>query len=283
MKKKRRSLEQYREDLQERAPGGRQSLPLKDRGDGWTVIGAVSDSHLGSKHYRPDVLHYLYDRFADEGVEAVYHAGNWIEGESRLNRHDIKIFGLDDQIDYMVQEYPQRKGITTYYISGDDHEGWYQQRERISIGQHLQDRARSVGRNDLVFLGYLEADVDWVTSEGKATLRVMHGGGGTPYALSYPAQKTVESFQSGEKPDMLILGHYHKMFHSYVRSVHVVQPGCTQDQSIFMRKKGIEAHVGGAMVYVRQHAKGFIMECAPRFMSFYDEAFTRRHFDVRGY
>jgi predicted phosphodiesterase len=276
------SLAAFDEKMKEPAPGGFWSLPLKDRGDGWSVIGAVSDTHLGSKHHRPDVLKTLYRLFETEGVTDVYHAGNWIEGESRLNRHDIAIFGLDAQVSYMIQEYPAVPGLTTHLIAGDDHEGWYQQREQISIGKHLEEKAAASGRNDLHFIGYVEADIYLKTPLGASCkMRVMHGGGGSTYAISYPPQKAIESFQPGEKPDILVLGHHHKLFYSYIRGVHVVEPGCTADQSIFMRKRHIEAHVGGSLLYIRQNTgKGFVTDFVPRFKTFYDRTFTSRTFDV---
>jgi hypothetical protein len=216
----------------------------------------------------------------DEGASAAYDAGNWIEGESRLNRHDIAVFGLEAQVAYFLEAHP--KGLTTYFVAGDDHEGWYQQREQISIGRFVEDKAKAAGRNDLKFLGYVEGDILFKTEFGTtAKMKVMHGGGGATYAISYPLQKAIESLQPGEKPDILVLGHHHKLHYSYIRGVHAVMPGCTADQSIYMRKRHIEAHVGGCLVYMRQHPQGgFITDFVPRFRTFFDRSFTQRFYDV---
>jgi len=277
------SLAEYAELTAPPPPGGSIRIPAKNRGDGWHVFGVVADTHLGSKHYRPDVLGDLYDHFAAEGVREVYHAGNWIEGEATFNRYDIEVFGLTAQINHMIGVYPQRKGITTYLISGDDHEGWYQQRESINIGRHLESEAVAAGRNDLKYLGYIEADIQLRTKRGgSSVMRLMHGGGGSSYAISYRPQKIIESLQGGEKPACLLLGHYHKQFYGVVRNVHVLLPGCGQDQSIFMRKRSIEAHVGGALVYLKQDpTTGHITDFWPRFRAYFDRGFYRsREFDV---
>jgi len=271
---KKKSLAAFADRMKSPAPGGEWPLPLKDRGDGWTVLGMVSDSHLCSRGERLDVLGALYDLFADEAVEHVYHAGNWIEGERRFNKLDVTVFGLDRQIEYMIENYPARDGMVTHYIAGDDHEGWYQQREQISIGQHLEDRAARAGRRDLHFLGYVEADILLSTDGHHAKMRVMHPGGGATYAVSYAIQKTIESFQPGEKPDVLILGHHHKLLYSYIRGVHAVMPGTTCDQSIFMRKRHIEAHVGGGVLYIRQDPENdHIADFVPRFRTFFKWGF----------
>lgn len=262
------------------APGGQHRRRLRDRGDGWSVIGFTSDNHLGSKFERMDVLEELYTIFAGEGVTDVYQAGNWIDGESRMTRHDTRIFGLQNQVDYFVEKWPVRKGITTHFVAGDDHEGWYQKRELIHIGPFAEMAARKAGREDLVYLGYLEADVA-LSSGGAATpMRIMHGGGGATYAYSYVLQKTVESFQGGEKPGILCLGHHHKWDYCYPRNVHAFMPGCTEDQSSFMRKKKIEAHVGGVLGWIKQDPKdGHILRFRAEWIPFYDKGYYERRFE----
>lgn len=251
----------------------------------WRKFGACGDNHLGSKHERLDVLNALYDLYEAEGVTEVFNTGNWIEGNLRLNFHDVKIFGMDDQIGYFIEKYPQRKGITTYFVAGDDHEGWWQKAERIEIGKYAEYKARDAGRTDLHYLGYVEADIELKAQNGSAWMKVMHPGGGSSYATSYAPQKIVESFQGGEKPNVLLIGHYHKFDYCYPREVHVVQTGCTVDQSIFMRKQKIQAHVGGCLVKLNQAPDGTINRFAVEWLPFYDRGFYRpeqkRQFGLR--
>jgi predicted phosphodiesterase len=263
-------------------PGKFNIIQMQDRGDGWTVMGFVADTHLCSKHCRLDVLNSLYDIFKAEGVKDVYHGGNWIEGESRMNRYDISVFGMDNQLDFMIDNYPSRDGIITHYVAGDDHEGWYQQRESIHIGAYLEMRAKKSGRNDLHYLGYLEADVALKAPGTWAAvpMKIMHGGGGATYAYSYVLQKVVEAFQGGEKPSILCVGHHHKFDYNYTREVHAFMPGCTEDQSIFMRKRKIAAHVGGCIAWVQQDKRdGHITRFRIEWIPFYDKAFYETRFD----
>lgn len=236
------------EITKEPEPGGKRRINLAKFENKFYKIGFISDNHLGCKHERLDVLHSMYDIFQSEGVKHVYNTGNWIDGEARFNKHELKVHGMDGQINYMLKNYPVRDGVTTHYIAGDDHEGWYAQRNAINIGKYLELKAREAGRTDLDYLGYLEADVIFEMPEGQAVLRLMHPGGGSAYALSYAPQKIVESFTGGEKPDILLLGHYHKFDHLYYRSVHVVQTGCTENQTSFMRKKKLQAAIGGGII-----------------------------------
>jgi hypothetical protein len=240
---------------------------------GWRKFGACGDFHFGSLHERLDVVNTLYDLYEKEGVSEVYHTGNWIEGEARFNYSDIHIFGLDDQIDYALKVWPRKKGIKTFYVAGDDHEGWWQQKTRLRIGQHLQRKAREIGREDLVYLGYMEGHVELKASEGSAHMMVMHPGGGAAYAESYAAQKIAEAFQEGEKPDVCLVGHYHKMIYGLHRGIHMLQTGTGQDQSMFMRKQRIKAAVGGCLVELHQAPAGHINRFKPEFFTFYDRRF----------
>lgn len=240
-------------------------------------IGAVADNHLNSKFERLDVLHSIYDIFEKEGIKEVYNGGNWIEGDSRFNRYEVKNRGAGKQVDYFLQNYPQRKGIITYYVAGDDHEGWYWQREGLNIGEYAEMKARKIGREDLVYLGYVEADVELQAKKGSSIMKIMHAGGGSAYAVSYSPQKMIESFQGGEKPQILLLGHYHKADYFCYRDVHCVQLGCTQNQSTFMRKKKIQAHVGGWILEFQQAEDGSINRFKAEYLSFFNEQFYDRN------
>jgi len=264
------------------APGGQYAVKVHPGKDGWTCIGGISDTHLGSKHERLDVLNALYDLYEEAGVTQVFHGGNWIEGEARFNRYDINVYGMDAQVDYFIDHYPQRSGLTTYYVAGDDHEGWYQQRELVNIGERLEERAQARGRQDLVYLGYVEADVQLVGPGGVSTpMRVMHAGGGSSYAISYAPQKIIESLQGGEKPSILFIGHYHKAVYLFIRNIHTVSLGTGQDQSMFMRKHKIEAHVGGWIIRFKQDPiDGHITRFAGEFIPFYDRGYYEKRYEL---
>lgn len=237
------------------------------------LIGACGDNHLGSNHERLDVLNALYDIYESEGVKDVFNTGNWIEGVSRLNKHDIKVHGFGDQIDYFVQNYPSRPGITTHFVAGDDHEGWLQKAERVEVGRYAEAEALRAGRTDLHYLGYVEADVVFRASGGERLMKVIHPGGGSSYATSYAPQKLIESFQGGEKPEILLLGHYHKFDHGHYRGVHYVQTGCTVDQSIFMRKQKLSAAVGGCLIEFNQASDGAINRFKVEWIPFYNRGY----------
>ena len=249
----------------------------------WIRFGVVGDKHLGNMHCRLDVLKLLYDLFESEGITTVYDTGNWIDGEARFNKGELLVHGLDAQLDYWIENHPQRKGITTHYVAGDDHEGWYQQRECLEIGKYAMLKAQAAGRQDLKYLGYAEALVELKAARGSRMMMVNHPGGGAAYAISYKGQKYVESLQGGEKPSIVLQGHYHKFNVGYPREVWVVDTGTCCDQTLFMRKKQLQAHVGGSIIELMQAPDGRIVRFRSEFLPFFDRGFyetQRRKFGL---
>ena len=236
-------------------------------------IGFTADNHIGSKYERMDALEDLFDRFVDRGMTQVYQGGNMIDGEARFNKFDIYVHGIEDQIANFVQKWPQRDGVVTHFVTGDDHEGWYVQREHINIGQKIEDEAIRAGRTDLIHLGYMERDIEFTQPKGSSRVRVIHAGGGSSYATSYTSQKYVESLQGGEKPAVVLVGHFHKLDYAYPREVHVIQMGCTEDQTPFMRKKRLQAHVGGGVLWLTQNEYGIFTSVKVEFFTYFDRKF----------
>lgn len=258
---------------------------LSDYEGKWVRFGVVGDKHLGNMHARLDVLKLMYDLFESEGITTVYDTGNWIDGEARFNKGELLVHGMDQQINYWIDNHPQRKGVTTYFVAGDDHEGWYQQRECLEIGKHAMLMAQDQGRDDLKYLGYAEALVELKASRGSRMMMVNHPGGGAAYAISYKGQKYVESLQGGEKPAIVLQGHYHKFNVGYPREVWVVDTGTCCDQTLFMRKKQLNAHVGGCIVELMQAPDGRVVRFRSEFLPFYDRGFyetQRRKFGLPG-
>ncbi len=250
-------------------------IEIMSRKDNTFLFGACGDQHIGSKYHREDVSHDLYRRYTENKVQAVFNTGNWIDGEARFNTYDILAHGVDAQARLLSEIYP-KASFPTYAVWGDDHEGWYAQREGIDVGRYVEGVMRAAGRTDWHDLGFMEAHIKLVNANsGKsAILSVVHPGGGSSYATSYRPQKIIESLEGGEKPSVLLLGHYHKLDPGITRNVWYLQTGTTQDQTPFMRKKSLEAHVGGAMIHLEQDPEsGAITGFTPSLWRYFNRAY----------
>lgn len=253
---------------------GRIPLEFQDA-SGWVKLGAVADTHLACEEERLDALHSHYDLMEREGVTTVLHAGNIVDGYlERINGSSVKCVSAHDQALYVVDNYPQRKGLTTYFVTGDDHESWLM-RTGANFGRLLQDAAESQGRRDLVYIGHVEADVEVKTPHGAVIVKVQHPGGGSAYARSYTGQKQVEALQGGEKPQVLLQGHYHVSNYMVERNVHVISLPGFQDQTVFARKKRLRMEVGGALINFKVNGDGGISRFQLEFNMFFNRSFYK--------
>jgi predicted phosphodiesterase len=198
----------------------------------------VSDTHLCSRYERLDELHTFYAICKKVGIKTVFHAGDILEGSGRIYRgqlNDIHTYGAMRQVKYVVENYPKVDGITTYYVLGNHDISFYSE-NGVDVGELI-----SKEREDLVYLGHLQADFKL----GKMVIRLLHPDSGAAYALSYKGQKIAEQIPSGQKPDVLVLGHYHTTVYFNYRVMHVFQAGAFQGQTPFILRKGINPNIGG--------------------------------------
>ncbi len=248
------------------------------RDDNTFYFGVISDTHYGSSYCREDVCRDLYRRFEEHKVDRVFHGGNYVDGEIRFNKHELSVHGMHNQIQYLADNYPKIDGVKTYAISGDDHEGWWAQREGINIGKYTEGVMRESGRDDWVDLGYMEAHIRLINKNtGRfCVLAVVHPGGGQAYADSYPVQKTIEAYEGGEKPAVGIYGHWHKLLAGEYRNVWWLMAGCTKDTDSFGRKKRLRSTVGGTIVELEQDpVTGAIVGMTPKMYRYFNRDYYR--------
>ena len=234
------------------------------RGDKIIRFGLCGDNQIGSKYTQLTYLHDYYDICEKEGIKDIYHTGDITEGEEMRQGHKYECYvqGADAYLDEMKKNYPKRKGMTTYFITGN-HDHSLIKRAGYDIGKAIAKE-----RDDLKCLGQSYATI-FLTPNCKMDL--FHPIDGTAYALSYKPQKSMDGMQGGEKPNILAIGHYHKAEYLPIyRNIHAFQTGCFQAQTPFMRgNKYIAAHVGGWIVEIHVDKEGTITRCKGEFIPYY--------------
>jgi hypothetical protein len=255
------------------------ALPLLVGGE-WARFGLVADTHLCCKEERLAELHNQYDLFVSEGITTVFHAGNPVDGYiPRINGESVFETSIDGQAQYFIDNYPSRPGVTTYYITGDDHEGWWM-KEGFNFGGYLQYLAHAQGREDLQYIGHVEADVRVTVGNCPVPtlIKIQHPGGGSAYARSYTGQKQVEAFEGGEKPAILVQGHYHVSNYMNERNVHVISLPGFEDQTVFARKKRLRMEVGGALLEFKVNPDdGAITRCRVEFNRYFTRGYYKKY------
>jgi hypothetical protein len=153
-------------------------LPLKSK---WIKFGVVSDTHMGHKNYRPDILDHAVKRFDKEGIEFVVMPGDVLEGMSGREGHvyELAHIGATEQINYAVSELNKIKQPIYAITATNSHDGWFSNKGNMGfeVGPVLDEKVKNFN-----FIGYDEADL--VTSKG-LIIRLTHPGDGTAYALCF--------------------------------------------------------------------------------------------------
>lgn len=214
------------------------------------TLGVLGDTHLGSLYENPDLVEAAYDEFEAAGVDDVLHAGDLLDGEKMREGHEyeIAVHGCDAQRDHVIKTYPRRKGIRTRFILGS-HDLIFWKRAGINIGEAIAER-----RDDMEYLGMGQYDLEYHS----IIIRVQHPIGGTsPYGISYRPQRIIEQLPGGQKPHILVLGHYHKAeVIPFYRNVYSVQVGTTQSQTAWMAGKALLAMMGFWILTININADG---------------------------
>lgn len=204
-------------------------------------FGIVSDSHLGSKMQRLDALNSMYDIFKKEGVKVVYHAGDVTDGYGVYRGQEFEVFkvGQQEQLEYTLEKYPKRPGITTHFITGN-HDLRQYERGGSDVGTQI---GRT--RRDMEYLGQMSAEVNL---GGDVVLELLHPDGPVAYALSYKAQRDINNRPPDNLPNILVYGHYHTSFYMHYRGIDFIQAPAFKDQGLWEKRKGLNPTIGGWIV-----------------------------------
>jgi predicted phosphodiesterase len=228
------------------------------------IIGVVSDTHLCNKFQQLTYLNEFYDKCEFEGIKTIYHSGDISDGYYK-NRpeHIYELFkiGLDEQAEYIIENYPRRKNIVTKFITGN-HDATHVKNGGSDIGKRISEK-----REDMQYLGYMKAKV-WLTPQ--CDMDLFHPLDGNSYALSYQLQKHIDGLQGGSKPRILICGHYHKSFYMPYRNINALAAPCFEAQTNFELGKHLNAVVGGYIVKISCTSDGCITEFSPTMVQYYD-------------
>ncbi len=190
----------------------------------------ISDTHLGSKYDRLDILRYLYDKAEDNNINYILHSGDLTEGLSGRPQqmYELKEASYTGQRDYVIDKYP-KSDIPTYLIAGN-HDLWWVRECGADICRDIANH-----REDLHYLGSDCEDL----KIGKLKIRMYHGTGGGAYAKSYKLQKYLDSIDISERPHILQTGHIHQAFFMKQGKTHCFQTSCLQDLTPYERSKGL--------------------------------------------
>lgn len=223
-------------------------------------LGVLSDTHCGSKLEQPSLVKRFYEEGKERNVDEFLHMGDMNDGHYSPKRpahiYDLHALGFTEQAKNVVNNYPcvrRENGeiIPTYFIGGS-HDMTHILNGGADIGDYIDER-----REDMHFLGYNQA-IHNVGKNKNVAIKMQHPGGGVAKAHSYKSQEGINKIESGEKPKLLLQGHYHKSYYMFYRNIHTFLVPCMCAQSEFMKMNDIINTVGGYFIDLYVNNKGEI-------------------------
>ncbi len=214
-------------------------------------ICVVSDTHIGNIHNQIHLLNRVYQEAYNRGITTVLHVGDVVDGNYPIRPESPRqqfLHGFDEQAGYVVDMYPEIDGIKTYYILGSHDETHYKN------GQATINNWVSRCRKDMIYLGQ---DVGNISID-QVKFILDHPGDGSAKSLSYKPQQRIEKLESHNKPNIMLIGHYHKSYSFVYRNVQCIEVPALCDITQFQQKKGISNYLGAYFLDIYSDKNGNI-------------------------
>lgn len=212
----------------------------------------LSDTHLCTKDQQLGIVNEIYKEGYKRGVNIYLHSGDVIDGDFTKIRPDqnYQIFkrGFDEQVEYVIDNYPKVKGAKTYFIEGSHDQ------THVKNGGATPGKWISKVRKDMIYMGTPEATI----VIGNTKIKLQHPGGGCARSLSYKPQIAIDAMESDDKPNIFIQGHFHKAYSGMYRNVQFFLVPSTMNQSGFMKMNNLQSIIGAYFIDLYLDKKGHI-------------------------
>ena len=231
--------------------------------EGWYRIAVMSDTHVGSKSCRWDAIREFVRYCVEErGILDFYHAGDVLEGIRVYQGQEVelRVWGLEEQVAELVENFPYYDGMSVRFITGN-HDLAYLKLSGKDPGTEMAQKMKG-----WEYLGQMNAQV----KIGGTVIELFHGDGGGAYALSYHPQRIISELEGGRKPNIMIFGHWHSsLYIPNLRNIQALCAGCFQDQTLYLKRKHIQPHIGGWIIEFQADENGGIMGFKAEWRAFY--------------
>lgn len=237
-------------------------------------VGAISDTHLGSKYCLRGAIRETVKWMYKQGVRDILHSGDVLEGCYRHAQYELSHVGFDEQIRDASKCFPKLDALNYHFISGN-HDFTFEDKIGMRAAVAIEQGMKSHSRSDWHAYGDRNA---YLQLNG-ATINLYHPNGSPAYAKSYKVQKRIESY-TAIKPQILLMGHYHQFGYVYERGVHgIMMPSFQGSGSNFAQSLMGAPSIGGLILEWQLDTNGRLRHFGlkPRFFYETEAIFTARN------
>jgi len=209
-------------------------------------MAVVSCTHFGSKFQQLTALREFCSYAVDQGIDYFVHGGDVEDGPVRRHRNPQGVFlhTFGAYRDYVAENLPT--GAPWLMISGN-HDDWW----TADGGPDIIEAVAGL-RDDITYLGQSHGFLKL----GDATVEVLHANDGGAKQTSLKLRNHLESVSPAMKPNLCLLGNYHKFCVASHRNVLGVQLPSFQAQTPWMSSKSYVSEVAGVILEIGTTTKG---------------------------
>lgn len=223
----------------------------------------VSDTHYGSIYSQPSMVNTACYEAYNRGITDFFHVGDICDGDYTrirpINVHELFLYGATGQLDYTAKVLPKYPNVKWHGICGS-HDQTHLFNYGVDFGKELEKL-----RPDFEYLGQ---DRAIYTLDNCCKMDLFHPGDGTSRIISTKPQNGIDQMPSKTKADIMLQGHYHKIYYMIYRNMHFLLVPCCVSQSSFMMKKSIPNLMGASFLTLYYDNTGYIHYLVPEFMTF---------------
>ena len=240
------------------------------------TIAAVGDVHFGNKFHMGAELQDFCDKAYAAGARRFLQVGDLLDGVYRHSVWDQTHRGFSDQSKLAVQKLPAYPDSTWEAIEGN-HDETFARDCGLDVSRAVTLAFKDAGRKDFTMNPGRSHYFHLKPRKGRGVfVELWHPGKGPAYALSYKLQKKVEGYAVGQKPDILLVGHYHQSVYANIRGVHAFMVGCFQGGgSNFGKSLGTAPAIGSWIIRVSLTKDGTLRRVAPEWVGYYEREIVR--------
>lgn len=235
------------------------------------TILVASDIHVGSQFFLGDFFKDHIHRGYEAGARLCLVPGDILDGCYRHSQWEETHHGFQPQAKECARVFPKLPGLRYVCITGN-HDQTFEHNSGLSVVEALPQVFRDAGREDLSIIGARGGFVR-IGAKGERGLLVemWHPLKGPAYALSYKMQKHIEGYQVGQKPDVLLTGHWHQSCYFTQRGVHALSCGTFHGgQSDFGKALGGAPAIGGWTLSYGMTKEGTVRDFTPTWRAYYE-------------
>jgi len=244
------------------------ALSGKNMFDKTIKVASFSDTHIGNRDARLDLIPKVYAIAEKEKVDIITHAGDVCDGMNAYRGHEQELVqhGADEQRKKAVEVWPH-SDIPTWIIAGSSHEWVYETRCGHNVVETL---ARDIP--NMEYIGG-EKGLEGIKELNGMKVKLFHPKGGLSYAKSYKVQKFINNFieeieDTRESVKLFLTGHLHVSFAMIYRGIASFLVPCLEGQTWYLHSKGLHPYLGMWITELTIDTNGNISYMKPKYHSF---------------